>query len=241
MLARDPSNIVIGIVRDKATADKTLASDGYKNVTFIQAAISDRKSLVVARDEVSKITGGSLDYLINNAAFIAEQTENGALDEFEDNPERLEDDLVESFKVNAVGPINTINVFLPLIKKSSIKKVLLISSGMADPDLVNAGVIDSAPYAISKAAANMAIFKYNAKYKDQGVLVFAISPGVVATRDGLAESKVIKTLQAAMPHWSGPLTPVESAEMVLKVLYDFSLEKGNGGAFVSHFGTKQWL
>jgi NAD(P)-dependent dehydrogenase (short-subunit alcohol dehydrogenase family) len=143
--------------------------------------------------------------------------------------------------VNVVGLINTINTFLPLVKKSSIKKILFISSGMADADLVNGGVIDSAPYSISKAAANMAIFKYNAKYKDQGVLIFAISPGVVATRDGLAESKVIKTLQAAMPHWPGPLTPVESAEMVLKVLHDFSLEKGNGGAFVSHFGNKQWL
>lgn len=143
--------------------------------------------------------------------------------------------------MNVVGVINTINIFLPLIKKGSAKKVVLISSGMADPDLVNNGTVDSGPYSISKAAANMAIFKYNAKYKDQGVLFFAISPGIVATKDGMMESETVKNLKAAMPHWTGPLKPTESAEMVLNVIYDFSLEKGNGGAFVSHFGTKQWL
>ncbi|KEF61296.1 uncharacterized protein A1O9_02861 [Exophiala aquamarina CBS 119918] len=241
VLARDSSNTVIGLVRDKTAADKQLAADGIKNVTFIQAAIADRKSLVAARDEVLKITGGRLDYLINNAAFIAETTQAGALDEFDDRQDQLEHDLVQSFYVNVVGIINTINVFLPLIKKSSVKKAVLISSGMADPDLVNGGIADSAPYTISKAAANMAIFKYNAKYKDQGVLFFAISPGIVATREGLEESTTVQKLKAAMPHWTGPLTPVQSAEMVLGVIYDSSLENGSGGAFVSHYGTKQWL
>lgn len=172
---------------------------------------------------------------------VSEKTEAGALDEFDDREDLLEDDLVQSFHVNVVGIINTINVFLPLIKKSSAKKVVLISTGMADPDLVNSGVVDSAPYTISKAAANMAIFKYNAKYKDQGILFFAISPGIVATKEGLEQFQTVQNLKAAMPHWTGPSTPTEAAGQVLKVVYDFSLEKGNGGAFVSHFGTKQWL
>ncbi|KAK5046285.1 hypothetical protein LTR84_008428 [Exophiala bonariae] len=239
VLAKNPDNTIIGLVRDKAAADKKLASDGYKNVTFVQAVIADRKSVLAARDEVSKIAGGQLDYLINNAAAMGEATATKPLDEYEDTPDKLENDLLETFKVNVLAVINTTNVFLPLIKKGSAKKVLLISSGMADPDLVNNGVVDAAPYSISKAAANMAIYKYNAKYKDQGILFFAVSPGIVNT--GNDNSKIVKDLQVAFPDWKGPLTPTESADLVLKVLYDSSLEKGHGGSFLSHWGNKQWL
>lgn len=35
--------------------------------------------------------------------------------------------------------------------------------------------------------------------------------------------------------------PHESVSDVLKVVYNASLEKGNGGSFVSHFGNKKWL
>lgn len=241
-LAQDPANTIIGLVRDKASADKSAAADGLKNVTMLQADISDRKSLVAARDQVGKITGGSVDYLINNAAYIDPVSEGRGLDDFEEDPEVLEQELVKSFQVNVVGVVNTINVFLPLVKAGAVKKVVVISSGMADPDLVNGGgIFNSAPYTISKAAANMVVFKYNARYKDKGVLFFALSPGVVKTWSGDEENAAIQDLRKLMPDWAGPLTPLESAEMCIKVTKDFSLEKGNGGAFVSHLGTKQWL
>jgi len=240
-LARDPANTVVGLVRDKAAADKTVAAAGFKNVTMVQGDVSDLDSLVAARDEVAKVTGGSLDYLINNAAHIDKETEAHALDEYE--PEVLERGLVQSFQVNVVGVIQTINTFLPLVKKGGVKKVILISSGMADPDLVNGGgVFNGAPYSISKAAANMAIAKYNARYKDQGVLFFALSPGVVATwGPDQPEPAALQDLRKLAPGWPGPLTPLESAEACVKVMHDFSLEKGNGGSFVSHHGNKEWL
>ncbi|OAP65662.1 hypothetical protein AYL99_01634 [Fonsecaea erecta] len=239
-LAQRPENTIIGIVRDKAAADKAVAADGLKNVTMVQAEIANYKSLLAAREQVVKITGGSLDCLINNAAFIDKSSQGKALDEFEDAPEVLEHGLVESFHVNVVGLIHTINAFLPLIKNGSIKKVVLISSGMADPDLVNSGIFADGPYTISKAAANMAIFKYNAKYKQEGILFFALSPGVVATWEGEDEPPVIAALRQGYPQWKGPLTPLESAEMCVKVIHDFNAQE-NGGSFVSHFGNKQWM
>lgn len=36
-------------------------------------------------------------------------------------------------------------------------------------------------------------------------------------------------------------TPEDSVNDVLKVIYDSSLEKGRGGAFISHLGSKRWL
>lgn len=39
---------------------------------------------------------------------------------------------MDAFAVNVVGVAKTITAFLPLIKKSTIKKVITISTGMAD-------------------------------------------------------------------------------------------------------------
>jgi NAD(P)-dependent dehydrogenase (short-subunit alcohol dehydrogenase family) len=105
-------------------------------------------------------------------------------------PSVLEKDLLDSFNVNVIGVVKTINTFMPLIQKSAIKKVITISTGMADPDLVNSFEIDNAaPYAISKSATNMTIAKYNALYKKDGVLFLAISPGLVDTGHNLREFK----------------------------------------------------
>ena len=208
---------------------------------MLQADIVDREALLAARDQVGNITGGSLDYLINNAACLDRLANESGLDGFAQTPEVLEEALLKSFQVNVVGVIHTINAFLPLIKKSDIKKVALLSTGMADLDLVNGGVWSDGPYAISKAAANMVIFKYNALYKADGILFFAISPGVVATREDGNEPGAVNRLRAMFLSWTDPMTPLESAEACIKVTHDFSIEKGNGGAFVSHHGTKEWL
>jgi hypothetical protein len=43
------------------------------------------------------------------------------------------------------------------------------------------------------------------------------------------------------PHFKRPLTPEESISAVLSVLHKASIANGDGGAFISHLGTKQWL
>jgi NAD(P)-dependent dehydrogenase (short-subunit alcohol dehydrogenase family) len=69
-IASNSSNTVIGLVRNKAATDERLAKDGIKNVTIIEADITDYAALQKAAAETSKLTGGSLDYLINNAALL---------------------------------------------------------------------------------------------------------------------------------------------------------------------------
>jgi len=70
-LSQDPSNIVIGLVRNKADTEKAIAEDGLKNVHLFEADVLDVPALRKAANETSKITGGSLDMLINNAAYIS--------------------------------------------------------------------------------------------------------------------------------------------------------------------------
>ena len=43
------------------------------------------------------------------------------------------------------------------------------------------------------------------------------------------------------PDFKGALQPPESVEKMLQLLTNASIEKGDGGSFISHLGNKQWL
>jgi NAD(P)-dependent dehydrogenase (short-subunit alcohol dehydrogenase family) len=69
---------------------------------------------------------------------------------------------------------------MPLVLQGTTKKVITISTGMADADVVTKyNVHEGVAYTISKAAMNMAVAKFQAEYAEQGVLFMAISPGVI--------------------------------------------------------------
>lgn len=99
-----------------------------------------------------------------------------------ETPKRLEQDLVNSFRTNVVGNVHLFNLALPLILRGHAKKVVTVSSGMADLDFISkSGIEVGAPYSISKAALNTAVAKFSAEHSHQGVLFFSISPGVIDT------------------------------------------------------------
>lgn len=86
------------------------------------------------------------------------------------------------FRVNVVGNVHVFNLFLPLIKKGAVKKVVGISSGMSDLDaVVDYEFSDSAPYSISKVALNMVTAKYHAAYSGSGIIFMNVCPGTVDT------------------------------------------------------------
>ena len=43
------------------------------------------------------------------------------------------------------------------------------------------------------------------------------------------------------PNFTGPVAPHESLRDVLALIEKASIEAGDGGSFVSHFGNKQWM
>ncbi|EPQ60223.1 NAD P-binding protein [Gloeophyllum trabeum ATCC 11539] len=246
-LSADPKNVVFGLVRNPAGSTK-LTEIKAPNVHVVKADITDRKSLDAAAAEVAKVTGGSLDVLVNNAALLPEGRTQRSLGGYgPDEQETLAEDLREAFNVNVVGVVHSINAFLPLLKKGSLKKVITLSTGTADVDFtlkVNFPI--TAPYSISKAALNMVVAKYAVEYKNEGIAFLAISPGLVNTSEkppSPEELEVFKaliaTFQKDYPHWNGPITPEESVKLMLKVINGFTIEQT--GAFVSHYGNKQWL
>lgn len=53
--------------------------------------------------------------------------------------------------------------------------------------------------------------------------------------------EMVKKFSEYAPHFQGPDTPEQSVRAVRSVIANASIAKGDGGAFLSHFGNKQWL
>jgi len=247
-LSANSENKVFAIVRNKATATR-LYDLSRNNVTILEADVTDANALKLAAAEVSKTTNNKLDYLINNAG--TSTAPGFTLDQFP-SPAAVEKDLLDNFKTNAISVVHSTNAFLPLLKNGTTKKVLTLSSGLADLDFTLAAETPAqAGYSIAKAAMNMVVAKYAAQYKADGFVFLAISPGIVdvsATSPSWSElppgaveefKMLSKGVAKAAPDFKGRITPEESVKMQLEVLNRWTVEET--GAFVSHFGTKKML
>lgn len=93
--------------------------------------------------------------------------------------------MLETLDTNLFASLYTTNAFFPLIQAGETKKVICISTGMADLDFVLKTEIQfAASYAMSKSALNAMVAKYAVQYKSEGIKFLALSPGWVATRSG---------------------------------------------------------
>ncbi|KAH7378921.1 hypothetical protein BKA64DRAFT_750149 [Cadophora sp. MPI-SDFR-AT-0126] len=246
-LSADASNIVIGMVRDKAAVKDKLARDNITNVHILQADLTDQKALLVAAEETSSLTGGSLDFLIVNGAYVSYETAGLAPTQFIGREDFLVSELKTSFLTNVLGPWCTINCFLPLIRAGITKKIIVISTGMSDPDFAQiAGIPGSVPYTVSKAGTNMLVTKYSIELKAEGIIVLALSPGLVNTQEKKftpeesAQYAILLTqFKSYAPNFVGPISPKESVGAQLKVITKVTIE--DSGKFLSHHGTKIWL
>ena len=171
---------------------------------------------------------------------------------------------------NLIGVIHTINAFIDLIRAGSTKKVISLSTGAADLEaILTTGDPSNGPYAMSKAALNMAVVKYANAFKDEGIVFLALSPGVVLT-DTVAHrtsrlysfhisqisnmffvvcsvidispnayDTLMSTFRKARPDFQGPISTEKSVRMQLEVIDKVTLK--DTGAYISHHGDKEWL
>lgn len=93
------------------------------------------------------------------------------------------------FRVNALGPVHSITAFLPLLRASPTKKIVVVSTGGADLAFIRAVEIASmSAYGMTKAAALIATTKFALKLKDEGFIVCSLSPGLVDVSGTIGES-----------------------------------------------------
>lgn len=128
-----------------------------------------------------KLDGRPVDRLVNNAGIL----ERNALDEFD--AESIE----RQFRVNAIAPLRITTALRPNLKSGS--SVFIITSRMGSVEDNSSG--GSYGYRMSKAAVNMAGKCLSVDLKEQGIAVFLLHPGWVAT--GMTGQTGISVVQSA--------------------------------------------
>jgi NAD(P)-dependent dehydrogenase (short-subunit alcohol dehydrogenase family) len=127
---------------------------------------------------------GGVDHLIVNGAHVSKVTDFIAPSEYVGQEELFLSELQTSMSTNVAGALYSINAFLPLVKNSTTKKIIVLSTGLADTELFeSAGMKSAVPYTMSKVAVNVLVAKYAIEFKEEGIQFLALSPGLVATSD----------------------------------------------------------
>ncbi|KAL5333467.1 NAD(P)-binding protein [Aspergillus crustosus] len=253
-LSADPANTVIGIVRNKPATEKRVTDElsGRRNIYILQGDLDDYDSLESAAASTATITGGGLDYLIANGAFLSSFDAFDPISELVKNRKEFDEYLTKIYKVNVIGNLHLFSLFTPLILKGTVKKVIHISTGHADPNWIrDLPVTTSAGYALTKAATNIVTDKFAAEFGKgkHGVLFMNICPGYVETGTigPLTPEQLVKVAplaelfqRSAPPSYKGPRQPEEPVKDLLAVIERSTVDK-DSGTFVSHKGDQVWL
>jgi len=247
-LSQNPHNTVFAIARnpDAATKLQKLAAQ-RTNLHVIKADITDPQSLVTAATDVSKVTNGTLDVLINNAVSINQAV--GALppSQIPLDVEATREFFKTAYESSLYGAIWTTNAFLPLIERGNAKKIIHISTGMANQQLIKkTGIPNLVDYSVAKGALNIIVAKYAAELEPKGIKVAALSPGWVDTWEGLKPVEydgivqyLLQSFQKMWPDLKGMIRPEESVKMVLEVIENLTSEQS--GLMISHHGDENWI
>ncbi|KAH9894847.1 NAD-P-binding protein [Cubamyces lactineus] len=243
-LAARNDSVVFSVVRNKERSIHLHAAiSGLSNVHVIEGDVVDYESMERAAREIAGVSGGKLDFLIHNAAKLdSPQVYRGFYDY--PNMGELDADFIDSFKVNALGVSHSISAFVSLLRAGDAKKIIVISTGGADPKTVfHAGIGDMAAYGTTKAAAVMIATKWAYKLKDDGFVIVSLAPGLVDTTGTIGESDnpdahalLIKAAEQlnANGHKIQLQTPEECVKMQIGLID--GLTSSDNGAFLSHTG-----
>ena len=156
-----------------------------RNVTAIQADASSLDDLdhVAAEVQAKK---GVVDIIVSNAGF----TEQASIDTL--TPEHFD----KAFNLMARGPVFLVQKLLPLMKGGG--SIILVSSAMHVM-----GIPGHTAYAATKAALRSYARTWAAEFKDRGIRVNMLSPGVTDTpildSQSATREDLVKMYQGMIP------------------------------------------
>ena len=174
--------------RDQVPESLAALAKKYPKVRIETVDISSLESIDAL---AGRLKGVAIDVLINNAARLSEggfddpavfnQQVVGTLDY------ALFDDYM---RTNTRGTIRMSEAFIPHVRASVQKKIIVISS-----DAASISIPDKRPgmywYHASKVATNMVMRKFARDLKDQGIIVAMLHPGFVRTDKSVPKQKII--------------------------------------------------
>ncbi|PRP81685.1 hypothetical protein PROFUN_01192 [Planoprotostelium fungivorum] len=188
---------------------KALSSDSRSNITPVQVDVSSDDSISQAFDAISSKTG-HLDVLINNAGASFDQA-------LVEGKISVRECFNQAWDTNVTGTHILTHTFVPLLLKSSTPRLIFVTSGLSSlTEAANfshprsvpppAGWPKSGPsftaYRSSKTGLNMVALEWTKTLKNDGVKVFTISPGLLATGLG-GNPEALKKMGALDPSIGG--------------------------------------
>ncbi|KAF8160629.1 hypothetical protein B0H34DRAFT_344639 [Crassisporium funariophilum] len=215
ILKLKPDSYVIATGRNPSTSkglQELSAKYPKDRLSLVTLDVSDTASVEKAVKETEKLLPNGLDHLILNAG-----VHHQPLCNFEDIDFKL---LQDEIRYNTEYPIIVIRSFLPLIRKSTAKKIVFMTSELGSVDMAGILPMLTNAYSIAKAAFNMTARKYGALLKMEGITVIVLHPGWVQTEIGAGITEWMSTYA---PHIK-QMTPNESAVGCIKVISDCKLE-----------------
>ncbi|KAI0792951.1 NAD-binding protein [Irpex lacteus] len=228
-----PSYVVTGTSRGLGLGFVRAIASNPANVVF---------ALVRAKSSASQLLDFVAQHPHKNVEVIeADNKDARALQLLSPSPDILEDDLTLYFKTNVVGPIHTINAFLPLLRAGKTKKCIVISTTVGSPKMTNANNFTNfAGYGISKAALNLAVAKFASTFSNEGVTFLSVNPGLVKTFQGTEEeaeafyAKRTEINRKINPNFEGAITVEKSAGDILALTEKATI--ADSGKFVHRDG-----
>jgi len=159
---------------DRGTAVAAELSSGGGDVRCVALDVTSEESVQAAAKQIDA-EHGRLDTLVNNAGIT------GARVAVEPTGP---DDFRACYETNIFGPVRVTRAFLPLLRRSTLPRIVMVFSGMgslaitSDPARLESSIL-SLVYPSSKTALNMITTQYAKALPD--VKVNAVDPGYTAT------------------------------------------------------------
>jgi NAD(P)-dependent dehydrogenase (short-subunit alcohol dehydrogenase family) len=125
-----------------------LAARYPDQLTLIPLDVTSPGSIQAAADRLAKLAP-SLDMLINNAG-VGSPTSRRTIEEPQDYAE-----MHRMYDVNALGPLRTVEAFLPLLESGALRRLAFVSSEAGS--INNSRRTSELGYCMSKAALNMGV------------------------------------------------------------------------------------
>jgi NAD(P)-dependent dehydrogenase (short-subunit alcohol dehydrogenase family) len=205
---------------DTPDALQQLAAQYPKGVIIERLDVQDLASVDAL---ATKYRGRPIDVLLNNAA-LAGSMIYGDQQKFGS----LNFDLFDRFMhTNVRGPLKIAEAFLDNVRRSKLKRIVLISSRSGSLGDGVSGTPGGVFYRISKTGANMAYLNVAAALKPEGIAVVILHPGSVAT-ERMAELDLPESVRSHL------MPAKDSVASMIRVVAELPMDKS--GVFLNWKG-----
>ncbi|GAA5850974.1 hypothetical protein JCM3766R1_003963 [Sporobolomyces carnicolor] len=170
---------VVAAVRnpDKAEQLEPVKKEFGDNLYVLKCDVTDAQSTQEAAKALEQSgflsEGKELDAVLANAGVLG-----GG---WKPSSQFSKDDLDYNLGTNLYGVVNTVNAFLPLLKKGNGKQIFVTSSVLGSIGGPLGQMPVASAYSISKAAVNMYTVKLARELAEEGFTVVPFHPGYVKT------------------------------------------------------------